>query len=411
LRMRVLNEKPRLAVISPFLDKSHGTERIVTEWVTQLAGKFEIHIYSQRVEDIDLTSVTWHRIPKLAGPHLFSFIWWFAANHIWRAWDRRFRNVGHDIVFSPGINCLDADVVSVHIVFAKFLRDHRTQLSLRESSVRSWPRLLHRKLYYELLTFLEKRVYPRPNVRLIFMSQRTVTDVKQFQGNRRAAHLLYVGIDHTTFNTATRATMREDARRFLGFSEGRFVLLLIGNDWRNKGLPVILEALEQISELTIDLVVVSREDLAAVRAAVAERSLRGHVVFLPPRKDVEFYYAAADAYVGPSQEDTYALPPAEAMACGLPVIVSAEAGVSEIITDGVDGLVLKNPHDANTLSAMIRRLCENREFGARLGRKASETMQQYTWERNGLELAAIFEDILRSKVPRTAYSSSENDHS
>ena len=49
---------------------------------------------------------------------------------------------------------------------------------------------------------------------------------------------------------------------------------------------------------------------------------------------------AADAYVGPSLEDAFALPPAEAMACGLPVIVSNQAGACEIITDGVDGIVL-----------------------------------------------------------------------
>ena len=59
---------------------------------------------------------------------------------------------------------------------------------------------------------------------------------------------------------------------------------------------------------------------------------------LPPRKDVEFYYAAADVYAGPSLQDSYAMPPAEAMACGLPVIVSASAGVSEIVTSGKDRL-------------------------------------------------------------------------
>ena len=69
----------------------------------------------------------------------------------------------------------------------------------------------------------------------------------------------------------------------------------------------------------------------------------GRVHFLPPRQDVEFYYAAADAYVGPSLEDTFALPPQEAMACGMPVIVSAENGTSEIITDGKDGLILGIP--------------------------------------------------------------------
>ena len=128
-----------------------------------------------------------------------------------------------------------------------------------------------------------------------------------------------------------------------------------------------------------------------------ERNLNGRVQFLPPRKDVEFYYAAADAYAGPSLEDAFALPVAEAMACGLPVIVSREAGSSEIITHGVDGLILEDPTDSAGLAEMIRRLYEDAEFRRRLGERAAETARQYTWERNGRELTSIFEEILRQK--------------
>lgn len=45
--------KPRVAVVSPFLDKGHGTERIVLEWISRLVEDFEIHVYSQRVKDVD----------------------------------------------------------------------------------------------------------------------------------------------------------------------------------------------------------------------------------------------------------------------------------------------------------------------------------------------------------------------
>jgi len=393
---------PRLAVVTPFLDKGYGTERIVVEWIAQLVGKFDVHVYSQRVEDLDLSSVTWHRIPKLPGPHLFSFLWWFAANHIWRAWDRRFRNLRYDLVFSPGVNCLDADAISVHINFTKYLRDHQKQLSFRGDSLWAWPRLLHRKLYYQLASLLERRVYARPDIKLIVTSRRTMAELDKSYGHCHAFHTLYVGLDHKTFSSAKCLALRREARRILGLSDVRFALLLIGNDWQNKGLPVLLDALARIRELPVDLFVVSREDLVEARVVVLEKSLGGRVHFLPPRKDVEFYYAAADAYVGPSLEDTFALPPAEAMACGLPVIVSAEAGVSEIITDGLDGLILKDPRDANALVAMIRRLYEDREFGAQLGQKAAETTQQYTWERNGRELAAIFEDILQGKAQPAA---------
>src|SRR5450432_1948101 len=117
--------KRLLAVVSPFLDKSHGTELHVVEWITYLSESFEIHIYSQEVRDVDVKKIPWHRIPKLPGPHLLNYVWWFFANHLWRAFDRYFRGLRYDLVFSPGINCLDADVISVHIVFAEYAEKNR----------------------------------------------------------------------------------------------------------------------------------------------------------------------------------------------------------------------------------------------------------------------------------------------
>ncbi|MGA9631371.1 MAG: glycosyltransferase family 4 protein, partial [Candidatus Acidiferrales bacterium] len=137
---------------------------------------------------------------------------------------------------------------------------------------------------------------------------------------------------------------------------------------------------------------------AAVSQAVAPyRALRERVHILPPRKDVEFYYAAADAYVGPSLEDTFALPAAEAMACGLPVIISARAGASDIVHDGIDALVLNDPKNVAALATMIQRLYTDRPFSERLGEEAAKTARQYTWERNGRELMAIFEEVLLRK--------------
>lgn len=65
----------RIAVVSPFIDKRHGTERCIAEQVERLACDYgyEIHIYSQRVKDISVTTdcgcIIWHRIPSIPGPH------------------------------------------------------------------------------------------------------------------------------------------------------------------------------------------------------------------------------------------------------------------------------------------------------------------------------------------------------
>ena len=52
--------------------------------------------------------------------------------------------------------------------------------------------------------------------------------------------------------------------------------------------------------------------LTITASMVEEKGLQGRVRFQAPRNDVDFYYAAADVYAGPSLEDTFAQPPAEA---------------------------------------------------------------------------------------------------
>jgi len=389
--------KPHLAVVSPFLSKRYGTERIIVEWITRLADTFEVHVYSQRVEDIDLGKIAWHRIPKLPGPHLFNYVWWFVANHLWRGWDQRFRGIPIDLVFSPGVNCLDANVVSVHIVFKEYAKSVAADLKLRTHSLPCWPQLLHRKLYYHLITSLEQRIYRDPENVLVLIAFKTDRELVRHYGRRKPNPVIYLGLDHGTFNPQRRASLRDKARSDLGYSSERFVLLLIGNHWANKGLPVLLEALAILNEPSIDLLVVGRENADEYRVSIDSKHLSGRVQFRPARPDVELYYAAADAYAGPSLEDTFALPPAEAMACGLPVIVSAANGTCEIITHESDGLILQDPTDAAGLAAMVHRLYEDRGFCERLGQNAHKTALQYTWERNACELSAIFGQVLKRK--------------
>jgi glycosyltransferase involved in cell wall biosynthesis len=389
--------KPRLAVVTPFLDNSHGTERHVVEWIAFLAEAFEIHIYSQDVRDVDLRETSWHRIPKLAGPHLLNYIWWFAANHLWRAFDRHFRDLPYDLTFSPGINCFDADAISVHIIFAEYSQQNREADRFARHRLRHWPRLLHRKLYYRLIMFLERRIYTRSDITLILVARKTSQALARFYSRKDDSPVLYPGLDHKRFAPQQRLSMRREARREIGLPEDSFAAVLIGNDWRNKGVPVLLEALAVLSDQRLRLLIVSREDSAVLRDLVSTMGLNDRVHLLPPRADVEFYYAAADVCVAPSREDTFALPPAEAMACGLPVIVSAKAGVSEIVTDGVDGLIIQNPTDASELASMLDRLHRDAGFRSKLSENAARTAQKYNWEASGRQLSVICQAILQRK--------------
>jgi len=419
----------RLAVVSPFLDRRHGTERRVVELVERLARDYgyEIHLYSQRVRDVagverfksfraaregtqkgieteierdrlpGAGRVLWHKLPRIPGPHMINYLWWFVSNHLWRWWDRRFRGGKCDLVYTPGINCLDADVASVHIMFSELYRQVQNDLKLRANPLRAWPRIIHRRLYYRLIMALEGVVYSGQSPRLAVISRKTYGDVIRRWRHDDPIPVVYGGLDPSLFNAQRRGELRSIARHDVGLGNGAFSLLLIGNDWKNKGLECLLEAIGRLKNPALRLVVVGHDSIEPYRSLILQYGLAEQLVFVPIRPDVEFYYAAADVYVCPSLEDAFAFPPFEAMACGLPVIVSSQAGVSELITDGVDGLLLKDPRDAESLAQLIGDLYRDPVLRCRLGENAARTASQYTWERNAEQFKTLFDEVLHAK--------------
>ncbi len=391
--------RPRIAVISPFLNKRHGTERCTCEQIERLAGEFEFHLYSQRVEDLDLSRVVWHRVPDVPGPHLVKYLWWFLANHLWRWWDVWVGGQRFDLVFSPGVNCLDADVATVHVLFSVVREKLAGSNRLVGHPLRSWPRLIHRRAYYWLLSVLERRVFSNRRILLGAVSRRTAEEVARRFRRAELPRVLCGGVDVARFHPTHRQALRPAARRELQLAPEVFAVLLIGNDWRNKGLPVLLEAVGRLGEERLCVLAVGTDDPELCRGVIARHRLGDRVRFLPPRPDVEFYYAAADAYAGPSLEDAFALPPAEAMACGLPVIISSQAGVSELVTHGEDGLILQNPCDPQELAGLLARLLADPELARRLGARAAQSAAQCTWEANAAALRAMFCGALAAKEP------------
>jgi glycosyltransferase involved in cell wall biosynthesis len=398
--------RPRIAIVSPFIDKRHGTERRVAELISCLADEYEFHIYSPRVEDVDLRRVVWHRIPALPGPHLLAYLWWLLANHVWR-WRDRHRGVVPDLVYSPGINCLDAHAVSVHIVFAGFRERLKDALRLSRNPILSWPRIIHRRLYYRLIAALEPYIYGRAEVCIAAVSKKLAADLKRFYSASSEISVIYNGLDLDCFSPQHRARLRPGSRQALSFRDDEFVLLLIGNDWRNKGLNCLLEAMAQVADPRLRALIVGSDNRRPFLPLISRLGMKERIQFCPLRADVEAYYAAADVYVGPSLDDAFAQPPAEAMACGLPVITSQTNGGSEIITHGCDGLVLEDPADSRGLADMIRNLVNDPGLCNRLGAAAAETASRYTWQQYAAQMRQLFERAARQSSRHNSQRSSQ----
>jgi glycosyltransferase involved in cell wall biosynthesis len=180
------------------------------------------------------------------------------------------------------------------------------------------------------------------------------------------------------------------ARQRWQFAPHEQVLLLIGNDWKNKGLPVLLEAAAQCRDLPLRLLIVGQEDPAAFASAISRLQLAGRVSFSGPSADVLDFFAAADVYVAPSVEDSFNLPVLEAMACSLPVIVSTNAGVNECIRDRFDGLLLRDPQNPTELAAALRSLLKDPQGMLHLGENAGRTATSLSWDRHAATMHHLF---------------------
>ena len=130
------------------------------------------------------------------------------------------------------------------------------------------------------------------------------------------------------------------------------------------------------------MLVVGSDAAETFRARAVQLGVQDRCLWELPRADVLDFYAAADVYVSPSREDSFGLPVAEAMACGLPAITSIFAGVADYIHDGVDGLVMREPCDAQMLAQVIQRLQADTDFRQSLGEAAAKTALEWSWNRS-----------------------------
>ena len=386
----------RLAVVSPFVDCRHGTERALAEQLERLARDYhcEVHLYAQRVEDLTLGlskasgshetgSIIWHKVPSIPGPHLLQFVFWLIANHLCRGWDRRLRGLHFDLVLSPGINCFDADLIIVHALFHRLSELAHQEYKGSESD---FLHRFHRFVYYSLLTWLERRIYTSPRVFLAAVSQRTAALLNRYF-HREDARVIANGVDTQQFSPERRLALRADARLRFELRDTDVVFLLIGNDWRTKGVPTILSAMAASPHVPLFLLVAGRDAMARSFFRDAEGlGLKAQCRWEAASVDAIDLYAAADAYVSPTLEDAFALPPLEAMACGLPVITSVNNGGSQIITENVDGIVVRDPADSTSLAQHLKDLAGQPDFRLHLGSAARQTSLAYTWDRNAAAL-------------------------
>lgn len=367
----------QIAVLVKSFSRTGGMERYVVETCRRLAARgHRLDIYAREADPELLDNMRFRRVP--AG---FSFSSAVRAVSFARETAKMLEGQQYDLVHSHEKGCC-RDIETIHCF--SYL-DGLEKYSLLRRMDQKYLSL--RSLLY---LWLERRQMKTPW--LIAVSEAIGDDIRKHYGRCAKVAVIPPGVDLEIFQPARVAAQREAARKAEGFSADDLVVLFVGSEFRRKGLDRLIRAIGPGMRL---LVVGRGDELPYHRQLVTQHGLEERVRFAGLAREVFPYYAAADVVVLPSRSEAFGMSILEGMACGLPVIVSANSGVAPVIRHGDNGYLL---HDAAAeLPALLQRLRSPSER-ERLGRGARDSAEEYSWARVADAHEALYRQIVAGKA-------------
>lgn len=384
--------KLRIAVFNrTFSPTGGGAERYSIALVEQLSARHEVHVFAQEI-DHQWPGVQYHKVSApLRKPRWINQLWFATAT--WWATRR-----GFDLVHSHE-NTWHGEVQTVHVLPVKhslFQGRQGFRLVLRWVKVLTSPRLL-------AYLGLERARYAASPGRQVVVTSESLRPIMQacYPASRGALSVVTPGINMPQLPISPRR--KDEARAELGLPATGTCLLFVGNDYRKKGLEGLLRALVQLPGDVMLAVVGNPAHIPEFRALADTLKLGARVFFLGSLKDVGPAYEAADALVHPTFEDTFAMVVLEAMAHGLPVVVSGPkyCGIAGLLSHGADALLLQDPRDADEVTRVLADLLGQPALQETLSRGAAAFAARYQWREIALQQEALyFAAVAGKSLPR-----------
>lgn len=212
----------------------------------------------------------------------------------------------------------------------------------------------------------ERAMFADPQLKaVICISELVRNDIRRFYGVAdQKLHVIYNGIDLERYHPQLALQHRSAVRQRWNIPETTPLFVYVGSGFERKGVSSLLEALAAAGARDARLLVVGNDKQRNRYLSQAARlGLGNRVVFTGGVEDARPYYAAADAFVLPTLYEPLSNAVLEALACGLPCIVSTQCGAAELVKPGVSGYVC----DALDLAALSARIDDLARSGMAAG--------------------------------------------
>jgi N-acetyl-alpha-D-glucosaminyl L-malate synthase BshA len=177
------------------------------------------------------------------------------------------------------------------------------------------------------------------------------------------------------FVDVSRFRPGRDARRRAAYAKpGQALLVHVSNFRPVKRAQVAVDAVAEAARHkdVVLLMVGDGPDRASCEARAREKGVRDRVRFVGAQVDVETLLPLCDAFLLPSEFESFGLAALEAMACGTPPVAFAAGGLPEVVTDGRDGVLVTPGDDAAFAKAVAALVSDPARLQA-LGAAARET--------------------------------------
>ncbi|MGV6851504.1 MAG: glycosyltransferase family 4 protein [bacterium] len=177
-----------------------------------------------------------------------------------------------------------------------------------------------------------------------------------------------------------------------GLTGNRLTALFVGSGFERKGLKQALDALTKLENW--QLVIVGRDHRQQYYQKYAEKlGIQERVFFAGIQQDVRPWYYVADILIHPALYEPFGNVVLEAMACGLPVLVSNQCGSADLVESDFNGFVT----EAGSVDGLAEKLgsVRNRDHLAILGKHAREKAEDYSVERMVGRFLEIYQGLLK----------------
>jgi UDP-glucose:(heptosyl)LPS alpha-1,3-glucosyltransferase len=375
----------RIALCHKRLDKKGGTERDFYLTACGLRDRaHEVHLFCSEFAIEPPAGTFAHRVPVVRLGRT-ARLWSFALRA--PAIVQRFNC---DVVVSFG-RMVRQDVLrsggGSHKVFLE-------KLAASAGACRRWWQRL--SVYHRSLLMLERRQFTGSNCKIaIAVSAEVKRELMAAYGvSESKIVVLYNGVDPVRFHPSLKDRWRTAIRTEFRVPLAADLVLFVGSGFYRKGLDRLLR-IWSAPELRHAFLLVVGDDARLRRyRAWAERQAPGRIIFAGRREHIERFYGAADVLALPALQEAFGNVVLEALASGLPPVVSRTVGAAELLTDSLADGVVGDPDEPGQLTrALVKALrpCSHRER-AESARRIGEA---YSWDNHFRSLEACLSKVAR----------------